>query len=664
MPSVCRCAIAAGVVALLFPLAARAATVADVDALVGKANAALKSGAGAESKKADTLRQAIEACQEALELLEEVPGLDEEYRSKRAADIMSIIYWCRKMMPLDIRGRARVSKGGASSGKATQGGEKQEAPPPPTKRGPAIDERAYKRAKTYASKSSDDLQGILRRYEGVAASFPKSKWGKLAAKDAESIRAKLVKQREIAARNLERKVQQLDFVGARAEIKKQLASAPPPAMRSSLSQLKADIAQLQKLWLRLVATLGPLRTTLAVSFEDVGLEKKAWVRGGKITGALVSEGTQFATPTPVPWKEFGARAMVRLATHVLAMQDGANLEKIGVAATVAGDYVCAHDTFDRLLTTDPERAVAVADYFARAEDGYKASSEGSATIRFDRAKTLMRARQVKEAVQLLVGLQQDLAKNSANIEFLQEVDDYRRKIMREEGVNENGDKLSAFERKVRAAFGGDAKLDEQTGHLEVFYDFSRASQLRDWMVANLFNQPSMRGQWGVSNGRAVCRGGMRFLQWKFPITEFDISADIVYQDRTNKHRVIIQSCMNKDNVNGVWASYQAGRAMLGSGSLRAWGWYGYPAGIVWRPGEVATVRFSHTSGDAYPFQMTINGTYAVSGQPFSFYYRRNRPENRGAIAFNFDQGAGWIDNVSITGTIDLQWFAEVTKNIH
>ena len=77
---------------------ARAATMREVNALLDQANAALKSSGG---DRATALGEAIEHCKRALELLGEVKGLSAEQRDKKSSDILSTLYWCKKMMPLE-----------------------------------------------------------------------------------------------------------------------------------------------------------------------------------------------------------------------------------------------------------------------------------------------------------------------------------------------------------------------------------------------------------------------------------------------------------------------------------------------------------------------------------------------------------------------------------
>jgi hypothetical protein len=97
---------------------------------------------------------------------------------------------------------------------------------------------------------------------------------------------------------------------------------------------------------------------------------------------------------------------------------------------------------------------------------------------------------------------------------------------------------------------------------------------------------------------------------------------------------------------------------VSSGILRFSGWWTTPAGLVWRPDEEASVRFSR----APDYTLSINGHSVADGELMSFCSQGAIPQ-QGALGFSFDVGTGTIDNVSITGRLDMSWFAELTKNI-
>ncbi|MHC4200529.1 MAG: hypothetical protein ACYSU0_11100, partial [Planctomycetota bacterium] len=308
-----------------------------------------------------------------------------------------------------------------------------------------------------------------------------------------------------------------------------------------------------------------------------------------------------------------------------------------------------------------------ASYFERAQSGYRSSAEGGARTRFKEAKNLVTRRKYKDAMGLLTDLQQDLARNSSLQDLLSEIDTYRRDLKRRKKVNDRGEPLSAFERKVRKAFGGDAKVDEETGQVEVLYDFSRSDQLKDWLVVSKFGQNTWKGRWSVSGGAAKCVAGNAILMWKFPISGFDLQADVTYYDRTDQKRVYVFSCLNKQNPYGVWSQCQRGHATLGSGDLSGWGWgFGWGWGgepvFIWRPGEVATLRFTHDPARDYRFDFSVNGNNATMGNPYSFYGGPPIVE-KGSVGFSFSGGKGAVDNVLIKGTLDMEWFRKMTAKI-
>ena len=98
--------------------------------------------------------------------------------------------------------------------------------------------------------------------------------------------------------------------------------------------------------------------------------------------------------------------------------------------------------------------------------------------------------------------------------------------------------------------------------------------------------------------------------------------------------------------------------------LHGHGYYGYDSArrFIWRPGDVATLRFTHDPARAYRFLFTVNGTTATLGNPSS-YYGTGRVSEKGSIGFSFDGGRGAVDNVFIKGRLDMDWFRQYTAKI-
>ena len=167
------------VVTLCLTAAAGAATIGEVNALIAQANDALRSTG---SSRASVLREAIDRCKQALELLGEVEGLSEEARDRKSSDILSTLYWCRKMIPLDLSGHQKVGASKGTAAKPKRGQEEpaggQGAPAPVKEKRKEYDKEAFERVRSYASRRPGDLEGILIRYEGVAASYPNTKWAR------------------------------------------------------------------------------------------------------------------------------------------------------------------------------------------------------------------------------------------------------------------------------------------------------------------------------------------------------------------------------------------------------------------------------------------------------------------------------------------------------
>jgi hypothetical protein len=376
------------------------------------------------------------------------------------------------------------------------------------------------------------------------------------------------------------------------------------------------------------------------------------VGGGK-RGLTVRAKEDISAESTLPWSEFGAGATVRLGERLLNLTDGSRLEQLAMCATVVEDYITAHRLFERLMRTAPERLAGAAGYFERAETGYANTVEGGAEIGLERAKKLVRARDFRGAMKLLTELQKDLAKNSALRGLLKEVYAYRRSTQRRFRVNDDGDPMSEFEKKVQKVFGGDARLEEDTGDIEVTYDFSDRQQLKDWVVVHQFGQPALKAGWTVASGLARCMGKDRILMWKFPISDFDIEADLTYEDEVSN--VFIYMYLTKKFPRSFYFTCRNGRARLVERHHLSWMYWYSGSTHIWRPGETATLRFTHDRDAPYPFALTVNGEYAVSGSV--------HPPRAGTFGLSFGGGAGTVDNVVVRGRLDIDWFKRATAGI-
>lgn len=633
---------------------ARAATIAEVNALMAKANAALKQ----EKKgRAAKFQEAVEICREALAVLEKVPRLSEEARDKKATQIMSMIYWCRKMTPLDLYGR-QLTSGSRTNVKPTRqrtppggGGPVQETRPA---KQTEFDRIIFERTQKYAKRRPEDLEGILLRYEGIAASFPKTKWGKQAAEAAAGTRKKLVAARKAVLAARQKQIERLELKQALAALDADMRVERSASRKAQLRELKRDIAALETCWQRVIKGLQALLMTMHRPLEELGIDRKGWVLRGGRGGLQVAMGTRNAPPTLMSWSDLGAAPMVRLGEKLLNMKDPADIETLAIGATVAGDFMLAHAMFEALLPLAPERVIELAGYFERAQSGYSSSAEGGAKLRFDRAKKLARQRSFPEAMAIVNELRTELAKNSSLREYLREVNAFRRKTMRRYRIDDDGRPISAFQKKVRKLFGGDVKLDENTGEIEVVYDFEDKAQLRDWIIARQFGQPASKGGWTIMNRKARCLGRDAYLMWKFPVSEWDVQADITYED-TGK-AVVVCGGMHQLAPLGAAASIRNGRASNHYYRGFFFGGLMRRGGVIWRAGEAATVRFRPWPGDPGYYLVEINGEFA--GYTYDRYDRVAKP---GPMAFGFGGGRGTVDNVMIKGVLDLKWFLQYTS---
>ena len=508
---------------------ARGATLAEVDSLLRGAGAELKKESGDRAAK---FQAAIDKAREALELLEKVQGLSEEARDKKGTEIMSMIYWSRKMKPLDLSGRELASKS-KTDVKPTRttgppgGGETQTKGAPPEKQ-TEFDRLTFERAQKYAKRHPEDLEGILLRFEGIAASYPKTKWGKKAAEEAESSRKKLQAARKAVLAARQKQIERLELNEALAALDSDIAKERNASRKAQLGRLKKDVAALESCWQRVVKGLEALLMTMHHPLEELGIDRKGWIlRGGK-KGVEVAMRSRNAPPILMTWQDLGAAPTVRLGKKLLNMKDPDDIESLAIGSTVVGDFMLAHEMFEKLLPLAPERIARVVGYFERAQTGYRSSAEGGAKIRFDEAKKLVRRRRYPEAMAIVNELRNDLAKNSSLRDYLREVNDFRRKTMRKYRIDDAGRPINAFQKKVRKLFGGDVKLDENNAEIEVVYDFEDKGQLRDWMIALQFGQPTLKGGWTIMKGKAYCLGRGTYLMWRFPVSEWDLQADITY----------------------------------------------------------------------------------------------------------------------------------------
>jgi hypothetical protein len=241
------------------------------------------------------------------------------------------------------------------------------------------------------------------------------------------------------------------------------------------------------------------------------------------------------------------------------------------------------------------------------------------------------------------------------VEKLQEVNDYRRDLMLRSKLNDRGLPLSAFEKKVRSVFGGDVKLDEETGRIEVLYDFSHSRQLHDFGIAYRYGQwKKTGGGFQVARGQLFALGKRLNVYWRFPITDVDIQLDATYYDEggrlelsvhNNEERYDLSTCGFADGEAGYVSSY--------SRSLYSYGFYDEERPpMIWRPGEQAALRVKAADKGADYFDLFFNGDYV--GYTYSF----SDSPRPGAVGFGFNGGKGSIDNVLIRGKLDMQWFRD------
>jgi hypothetical protein len=143
------------------------------------------------------------------------------------------------------------------------------------------------------------------------------------------------------------------------------------------------------------------------------------------------------------------------------------------------------------------------------------------------------------------------------------------------------------------------------------------------------------------------------LIWRFPISDFDVHADMTYEDESKG--VILSACMSRAAPDGASVCFKNGYAHRNWGSSYGYYYITYSGSsrprVIWRPGEVATLRFTPWKGYRDYFRLTVNGEYA--GYTYIYKTADVRPGN---VAFGFDGGRGTVDNVVIKGKLDREWF--------
>ncbi|MHC4250677.1 MAG: MCP four helix bundle domain-containing protein [Planctomycetota bacterium] len=647
------------VLAVCLASAANAATMAEVNTLIEQANAALRAGG---DNRATSLREAIERCKRALELLGEVDGISDEVRDRKSSDILSTLYWCRKMLPMDLSGHQKTGASKKAGAKAQP--EREGAAPAKPKSAPVKtkehDKNAFELVQRYAGRQPHDLEGIVIRYEGVAASYPNTKWGKKALDEAGKARQKLAKARVAVLAARRDQIQELRFADALAAIEKDRLSPRMKAYGASLDALAADVRSLQRLHAKVIDALKLSQVRLEEPLGDLGIEKKdGWLLGGDAEGLDVVLGEKSAPKTRWSWSEFGAKAMVRLGGRFVRGNNAEWTELVAVGATITEDHVLAHDLFGKLLVLAPERVTGLTGYFERATSGYKSSSEGQTAIRLGEAKNLVRKRRFEEAFALINEVRTDLASNSAMVEKLREVNDHRRKLMLRNKLNHLGKALSPFEKKVRAAFGGDVMLDEATGRIEVLYDFSDSRQLRDFGIAYLYGQwKKSSSGFQVAKGQLYALGKRLKVFWRFPVKDVDVQVDVTYFDQGGQFHLSVHNNDERyDSTTGGFADGEAGYVSRYSGLYSYSSSFRERAPMIWRPSETATVRMKQSEDGFDCFDLFFNGDYVA------YAYCWSDAPGPGAIGFGFNGGKGAIDNILIRGTLDMQWFREYTSSL-
>jgi len=652
---------------------AGAATLAEIETLVEEANSALRAGSG---DRAASLREAIKKCKRALELLDEIDDISDKVRDKKSSEILSTLYWCKKMMPMDLSGHQKV-------GAAGKGGPK----PEPEKRGDASSRRtsaprsskehdkiAFDLAADYAKRASQDLEGIVIRYEGVAALYPNTKWGQKAQTEADKTRARLERTRQAAISSSKDLVARLRYDDALAAIEKEKSQPRMKDNIAALDQLAEDVRSLRRLHAKVIDAVTARQIGLDIPFSELGLKKTGWLLRGDADGLDVAIGSKSSPKKRWSWGDLGAKGMVLLGSRFVTANNVEWTELVAVGATITEEYTIAHDLFGKLLTMAPERANKLTGHFQRATSGYKSSGEGRTTIQMSEAKNLVRKRKYEEAFVLLNGLRTSLASNSAMVDKLREVNDYRRELMFKKGLNERGAPLSLFEKKVRAAFGGDVKLDEDTGRIEVTYDFADKRQLRDFGIAYLY------GQWRrSSSGFAISKGQLHALGkkynvfWKFPVRDPDVQVDVTYLTKKGRFELSINNKKpGTGGGGGMYGGYgyggvdrtiagfnqwEAGRVSPYSGEIYSYSSsYREKTRMLWRAGEPATVRLMPSSTSSSRSDLYFNGDWV------GYCYDYGESEG-GGIGFGFNGGKGSIDNIVIRGRLDMAWFDEYTSKV-
>jgi hypothetical protein len=609
-----------------------------------------------EGGKAQALKEAISVCQEALETLEKILNVPESVRERKSSGIMSVIYWCRKMMPIDLIGVNARTRSGPSrrrGGDEPAGGDMAEGDAPGSKAAMVeYDKLAFDRAKAFAKANPNDLDGILVRLKGVAASYPTTGWGIKAAQEAEKVRERLGRTRGQALARCRKQLLALDFDGAIKGIDADIARKTDPRLRRQLEMFKQDTLTLRRLWERVAGALekqaGPRRHAL----EDLGLKREGFLVRGSLDHVEISSGDG-GKPSRAPWKELGAGSVARLGERLLGLRDDRTLEELAVGAAVAEDWTFSHRMFERLMAQCPERMGGIALYFERATDGYRASAEGDAEIRLKEAEKLSKAGKFPAAMAVLNALRKGLARNSELEDALAEVNAFRRKLMRRKRINAEGKPLTSFEKLVVRAFGGEVTLDRDTGAIEVLYDFSESSQLRDWMIVRELGAAGRAGAWRVRSGKAVCSGGDDLLMWKFPIKRPNFKSNITFTNPQG--RVLVSAKITEKLPRGIlgwmrggyigFISSYSGRHLTYKRSSDPY--------YIWRKGEAAEVRYYARRDQAEKyFEIELNGKYVGYT-----YDSRSQGLVPGRIAIAFEDTGGTVDNVLIRGILDMNWFA-------
>jgi len=673
----------------------RAATMSEVEALEKLGRTAM---ANTKLTKRKAMSTAISYFQMALDQLEEVEGISEEELDTKAASLSSSMFWASKFMPLS--GDAPNNLPTAGPARSTTNTTRSQASPSTTAKRPSIptvnaDKKAYEQAKAFARRNPKKFSDVSVRFASVGAAYPDSTYGKKANTEANKWTRKAqaeAKRLEKIVPDLKERLKKLDLIGLLADYDNRIAKAEKDEDRNKLRHGRKEVEYLQSLKKWTTASLSKLPAKFPV--EELGItgHKGAVLRRTTTEGLVLVEANK--TSVTIPWTTAGAVPLVRLAAKLFKSEN--NPERalvVGICCVIAGEEATAFPLFEVALRGGAD-VTAAQEYFQRAQSGYSESSKGNLELTLKNINLEKRVRNYDKALKLLDDLIKTVAEDASLSNRYVELIQMQRKMMIKYKLAADGSDLTSTQRKLRRVFGClDAKLDEASGRVTLFYDFTDRDQLKDWQIPagwtwknNKLNasKSSYIGKISTSGFSVTKIQQKKVLAWTIPAVNFEMTVQLSHGDPT-AITIIAAGMMITDRRRGQDVSanrkkvrsttFQTkGRLLFRIHQKRAYANSGFTMGVRSGFGRTGVSRLA--GFDQYNFPVDKELKFDIKASNQNSYYPALWVDGQyatgtgfdpelqfGAIGIAFVKQTGTVDNVYLSAKIDMEWFNNRTRGM-